>query len=376
MAALWSGVRGWKITASAGAALAIGVVARAGNVYDCTVNSPISTLNYTISATAPVAGSFKGADTTIAPPGLQTRTKTPPQNFITCGIIAGENDDVAFTGTGAVSGNGSNFHPTGSFRIGFDTAANTAFVLSASFQLLGASTGTATSSINNFSASAFCAVNPPCQIPVSLTFNLPLGNAQITAVQAVQSGGVANGTLTPVSPDIWDYSIPANLDVTPAVVFNGAPLDTGTSTIPVVLTGRITRTGSAVSVTSSFNINSHQVNTTPVPIAQAPISVANAPLCNGMNLLLSGNITSSTLDFMSTSALTSNGAHVPCPCDSDGNDQIDPDDLFIFLDRWFVQTGTSGPGLSADINHSNAVDPDDLFIFLDCWFGRNGLIGC
>jgi hypothetical protein len=67
-------------------------------------------------------------------------------------------------------------------------------------------------------------------------------------------------------------------------------------------------------------------------------------------------------------------ARPPCPCDFDRSGGGDSDDLFIFLDEWFTQNGSTGTGHSADIDGSSAVDGDDLFAFLDCWFPLNGAL--
>lgn len=348
--------------------------ALADELYACTLLNT-STLGFNISATAPLTGTFKGADTTAVPPALATRTKTPPANFFTCGIIAGENDDVPFSGTGAVTGTGSNIVPTGTFRLGFDTSDNSAFIDSGSFSLLGASTATATTAINSLSASAFCATAPSCQVPISLSFNLPLGNGTISSVLAVQQGtGV--GTITPTGVNTWDYAVAVTLLVTPSVTFNGGPLDTGTQTVPAALTGTITRVGSNITTTTTLNLNVNQTNPTPVPFPATPVNVTGAPLCNGMNLILAGTITSTSFAFTSNASLNASGSRVPCACDFDGIDGPTVADLFDFLDAWFVQNGQTAPGLSADFDKSGGVGVEDLFGFLDCWFSPPASLGC
>jgi hypothetical protein len=62
-----------------------------------------------------------------------------------------------------------------------------------------------------------------------------------------------------------------------------------------------------------------------------------------------------------------------CPGNHNGDGQVDPDDLFAFLDDWFAQNGVcSGGGCTADYVAPDQVDPDDLFAFLDLWFANNG----
>lgn len=58
----------------------------------------------------------------------------------------------------------------------------------------------------------------------------------------------------------------------------------------------------------------------------------------------------------------------PCAADFNGNREITADDIFFFLDAWFVQQGQSAGNLSADFNRSGVVTADDIFAFLDSWF--------
>lgn len=59
-----------------------------------------------------------------------------------------------------------------------------------------------------------------------------------------------------------------------------------------------------------------------------------------------------------------------CRCRADMNDDLSVSvgDLFLFLADWFAQNAQSGPGLSADIDHSGDVSVNDLFVFLGLWF--------
>ena len=68
--------------------------------------------------------------------------------------------------------------------------------------------------------------------------------------------------------------------------------------------------------------------------------------------------------------------NVPPPpeCSSDFNNSggTDADDIFAFLDAWFVQTGQVVSGLTADFDGNQTVSADDIFAFLDVWFVQNG----
>ncbi len=143
-----------------------------------------------------------------------------------------------------------------------------------------------------------------------------------------------------------------------------------------MITGSITRNGAGITATSTLNLNINQTNATPVPITPTPVNVTGAPLCNGMNLILSGTITSQSLGFTSNAALTSAGTRVPCACDFDASGGVSVNDLFAFLAAWFAQNGQTAPALSADFDHNGSVSVNDLFEFLSCWFGQPGNLGC
>lgn len=61
-----------------------------------------------------------------------------------------------------------------------------------------------------------------------------------------------------------------------------------------------------------------------------------------------------------------------CECDFDDDHDIGVDDLFNFLDAWFLNFGTSGTFLPGDYDWDADVDVSDLFGFLDCWFASFG----
>jgi hypothetical protein len=67
-----------------------------------------------------------------------------------------------------------------------------------------------------------------------------------------------------------------------------------------------------------------------------------------------------------------------CPADVNASDCVDADDIFDFLDIWFVDNGQTASGLAGDFDRSGYVDADDLFAFLDEWFatGVTRTFGC
>lgn len=64
-----------------------------------------------------------------------------------------------------------------------------------------------------------------------------------------------------------------------------------------------------------------------------------------------------------------------CAADYNDSGQVDPVDLFAFLDDWFLLNGSSGAHFEPDVDHDMDVDVVDLFAFLDSWFAENGVCG-
>ncbi len=61
-----------------------------------------------------------------------------------------------------------------------------------------------------------------------------------------------------------------------------------------------------------------------------------------------------------------------CPADFNDNGEIATDDLFGYLDVWFVNDGMTDPCVPGDIDGVPGVNSSDLFLFLDLWFAQSG----
>lgn len=61
-----------------------------------------------------------------------------------------------------------------------------------------------------------------------------------------------------------------------------------------------------------------------------------------------------------------------CPADFTDNGEVASDDLFAYLDVWFLNDGMTDPCVPGDIDGVQGVNSNDLFLFLDLWFAQNG----
>jgi hypothetical protein len=74
------------------------------------------------------------------------------------------------------------------------------------------------------------------------------------------------------------------------------------------------------------------------------------------------------------------GEPPPCPADLDGSGTVDADDIFEFLDQWFVGIALPGgqcppapaPPCPGDADGSGLVTADDIFVFINRWFEAVG----
>jgi hypothetical protein len=65
---------------------------------------------------------------------------------------------------------------------------------------------------------------------------------------------------------------------------------------------------------------------------------------------------------------TVDGPEPLCPADFNAVDGVTADDIFAFLDSWFVENGEIGAGWASDFDDNEEVNADDIFAFLDAWF--------
>lgn len=363
------------VVLSAGAA-----AAHAGEAYVVTVNQATSEVRYNVTTSAPFAGTLVGENDPLKPAAERTRTKRPA-SFFSCGSFgATQNDAINISGSLTASGNnttGAPARPSGTFQLEIDTTSNVARVRRANLQLLASGSISVSASLSSFTYQAFCAINPSCNAPFITPITLPIGSIGVSSITVVQApADIAVGTITPAGTNQWTYNVPATVNVGVAANFQGGPVNVDPQTIPIVLTGTITRTGSGLTatlstVTTTTIAPGSQTNTVPTVLPPSPITVpADSILCPNANLITALTINSTTANLSSTATLNSGGPRVPCVCDADGNGLIEVPDIFVFLDQWFA----GNP--SADFNSSGATDVPDIFSFLGCWFSSTGFFGC
>jgi hypothetical protein len=365
-------------------ALALGVSAlslaapaatsRASSAYAFTVNQTTSTLTYSFSANAPFSGSMMGENDITRPAAEQTRTKRLATIFSPCGTLtATQNDTVNVSGTIAATGSSTGApasHPGGTFKLGIDAATSQSVLQDLNLNLVAVGAIDSTANLNNFTYQSFCAINPSCTAPFLVPISLPLGTVSVTSLLVTQAAGVPDtGTLSAAGANMWNFSVPTTVTVTPTVTFGGNPIAADPQQVPATFAGTITVSGNTASITGSATINyTPPTNTTPAPQPPAPFSVpSTSTLCPGINLILSITINSSTVSSNNTAGLVAAGPKIACKCDTNASGTLEVQDIFDFLNLWFAGSP------QADFN-GGGLGVQDIFDFLACWFSRP--LGC
>lgn len=341
--------------------------ALASDAFHCTVNSPSSTVTYTVSSAVPFTGSLIGAGTSAPVGAEQTRTKRMA-NIFQCGTFgATQNDAIVISGSLSASGMSptpTNVHPGGSFILGYDPVANTSGVQNLNLNLLAQGSLTAAASLTGFTYQSFCTVAPACNAPFIIPLTFPLGSVNVTVLTAVQDPGLAAGTLTPTGANTWDFSITVPVTISGTASLNGAPIPIDPQPVAILYTGSITRSGNTINVSSATTITlTRDPMAPPTPLPATPFTIpTDSPLCPNINIILTLTLDAGPFTAANTAALVSSGTKIPCKCDVNASGTVSVEDVFQFLALWFANDPR------ADFNGIGGIGIQDIFDFLACFF--------
>jgi len=337
--------------------------ALADGTYQFTIDSQNSALNSSISVTAPTTGTLIGNyDATTNPP---TGTRTKPGFFGSFGDT--ENVPVPVSVALAVSGDNTT-NPAGTFVLRLDTEGGVAGLTGLTLDLLGADV-LAIAATANVNWSTFRTRNPTCIVFGGITIPIPLGQATVTTLTAVQGEDEAVGTLIPAGADSFTIAIPVTMEVTLAAAFLEQEIPPTPQSIPVIFVATVTLdaegNASISAAIEGFEVSQEQEG----PIGEPFNLPFTEPICQGnliFTLQLQSLGTSTSLD----ATLIASGTKVPpaptCPCDWDTSGAIGVPDIFAFLSSWFAMDA------AADFDGSGSVAVPDIFAFLSCWLARPG----
>lgn len=321
-------------------------------IYDCTLNPQTSTFVQTTDIAAPFAGTLIGNyDATTNPTGTQTRP----------GFFGGSgNQPIPYTANFVLNGD-INSNPTGGLVANVDEEALQVIVSDLDFDLLGGTAGTLPATIN-INYQTFRTFAPNSVFPGGVTIPVPVGNANITKLQAVQTGKPVSGVLVP-SKTGYTFTAAVPVDLILSADAMGTPV-ADNSVIPSVLpvTGTVTVTPTGLQFT--FAVSGSNTQTQPVmngTFTDQPLALPTVlPSGSTANLLISGTVTQVTVTTTINSTIRGAGTRRPVPGDLNGDYLVNGSDAALLLNNW----GGTGVG---DLNGDGVVGPVDLSILLSNW---------
>jgi len=304
------------------AAIAACVCIPAANAqtFDFTINTQASTAAWSLSVTAPFA---TGGSSFIL--GDYDATSNPTGTRTIPGLFGGDvnaNTPVNITNGGASADAGSGgtpLHPAGSFRLALDTETNTCTLSNFSADMLNGGSAGAGAEVS-ITYSSFRTRQPTCLIIGGIPITVPLGEAQVTQLDAMQNG-VAGGIIVPGPPGVYAFAVPVEVTLTVAAELNGLPLEVPVQTVLLALAGNIQIVGETASITTTVVFE--QDITEPGPVALDPIAFTE-PLCSG-NLVLNLSLAELSVGFGVDASIIAGGIPAPVSCDPDVNCDGSPD---------------------------------------------------
>ena len=338
--------------ATAASLLVCGVALADSAIYDCTINPQTSTFVQTTDIAAPLAGALIGNyDATTNPTGTQTRP----------GFFGGSgNQPIPYTAAFVLNGD-INSQPTGALVANVDEEALQVIVSNLTFDLLGGTAGTLPATIN-INYQTFRTFTPNSVFPGGVTIPVPVGNANLTKLQAVQTGKPVSGLLVP-QKNGYTFAVAVPVDLILSADALGTPI-ADNSVIPSVLpvTGTVTVTPTGLQFT--FAVAGSDAQTQPVTdggFTNQPLALPTVlPTGGTANLLISGTVTQVTVTTTINSTIRGAGVRRPVPGDLNGDFRVDGNDAALLLNNW----GGTGIG---DLNGDGTVGAGDLAILLSNW---------
>ncbi len=336
-------------------------------------NSSSATWNASFNAPFQTSGSpasflIGNHDATTNPTGTRTLPGlfSPPDN--------GLNNPVPITAGGATASGDSGstpLHPAGTFMLTLQPGAGTCTAWNTNLNLLNGSQITIAANVS-ITYGSFRTRSPTCTLIGGFPVSIPVGNAVITALTAVQQPGGAEGSLTQGTGGAWNYSIPMIVDVTPTVTLNGTPTPVDPTPVAIVLTGSVTPAGPTATTTATTTLTQQQTQPGPTTV---PPQAFDDPLCTS-HLLVNVVIASTTVNLTTNATINAGGVLVPTPCDliDFNRDTLYPDtqDITDFITVFGGGACPTGPGGCGDIDFNNDglfPDTDDIATLIRVFAG-------
>ncbi len=214
-------------------------------IFDLSPGSGINVTSSNIGANT--AGTLIGDWDPVNNPG---GTRTKPGLF--GGFGSTENLPVNLTANLNVTGAPS-VPLIGGFFLDVDTVAGTVTMTNYGSSQGGTPTGALALSAT-ITTESFRTRTPDSTYPGGIPVTLPLGDANFTALDVIQDGTPALGTLTPTGGNTYDFAVSPFVTITGTIDLNGTFTDIGPLSGVLPITGSLTILGNSATITSIATI--------------------------------------------------------------------------------------------------------------------------
>jgi hypothetical protein len=321
--------------------------------YDCAIDTKASFFSQATSIGAPFNGTLIGDyNAKTNPTGTQTRP----------GFFGGSgNQPIPYTASFALDGIVES-NPTGTFIAGLDLEALQVRIVGLEFDLLGGTEGVLPATVN-INYTTFRTFSPNSLFPGGVTIPVPIGDATISELRAVQTGDGVFGSLAEQKDGSYLFTAAVPIDLILSVDVLGTPVAESTASPSVLpVSGRLVLTKAGI----VFTLDASGADTQTQPVengafSDVPLALPTVLPTGGVaNLLISGTVTQVTTESALDAEIIVAGALREVVGDLNGNGAVDAADLTILLGNW----GGSGLG---DLNGDGTVGAADLTALLNAW---------
>ena len=327
-------------------------VAIASAAVDFTIDRKQSQVDQSLALSVPFEGTWIGDyDEESNPDGTQTRP----------GLFGGSgNNPIEYSAAFGIDGGGQS-QPTGSFSLALDEEALAGVLDNLSVDLLGGQVSEVGLGID-LTYSTFNTVNPFSIYPGGIPLSFPLGSAQVIA--ATLESTVPTPVVLQADGEGYLFTGLVN-GVNRSEVELGTGVQEFEVPVAIPLAGTLELAGDewVMTITFSQAVSDEQPVKDAPPFESIPLPLPTLPPSDETaNLLMSGAITSYSIDSLLDVQLVARGSGSSVFADLNGDGIVDGGDLGLLIIDW-----GPNPDSPADLNGDGLVDGGDLGLLIIAW---------
>jgi hypothetical protein len=245
---------------------------------------------------------------------------------------------------------------SGGFVLSLDTSAGTLSMTGLAADFLAGGPVTLPVSAQVSILDAFRTRNPDSLFPAA-SANTSLGDATLTALGASQVEGPATGSLTPVGPGQYSFTLTPTIALAATAQFSGTELELPPTPVSLTLSGQITLDGDSAAVTGSAALELNFTDPADTPLEPFPFDLPTVfPAGSTAHVILNLTLDQLTTVVDGTQAVSASGVNITRPGDADLNGIIDIRD-YLAIDRG--RALTLAGWTNGDFTGDGAIDGQD-----------------